>query len=96
MGIDHIDGNPSNNNIYNIREASDGQNHQNLKKHKKHNKSGFLGVETLCNGNLRKNPYSSRIRLNGVAKYLGMFKTPEEAHEAYLKAKREIHPFNTL
>lgn len=43
------------------------------------NKTGFVGVK------FDKGKYSSRFN----NKHLGMFKTPEEAHAAYLKAKEE-------
>jgi len=32
--------------------------------------------------------YRSQININGVKQYLGVFKSPEEAHEVYLQAKR--------
>lgn len=34
--------------------------------------------------------YRAVISINGKNKYLGSFITPEEAHEAYLKAKKEL------
>ena len=40
--------------------------------------------------------WQAQIYINGKAKYLGLFKTKEEAHAAYLAAKRELHPFSTI
>ncbi len=37
-----------------------------------------------------KNKYRTDIRINGIKKYLGAYKTPEEAHAAYLKAKEDF------
>jgi len=47
---------------------------------------------------LNKNTGSfySHITINRKIIHLGTFKTPELAHEAYVKAKRELHPFGTL
>lgn len=35
--------------------------------------------------------WRGQIVLNGKSKHLGCFATEEEAHEAYLAAKRQIH-----
>lgn len=92
QSIDHIDGNKSNNRIENLRDASDNINHQNLRRAKKDNRSGFLGVTS----EKRPTPYRAHISVNGKRHYLGSFMTPEAAHEAYLAAKRRLHPGNTL
>jgi len=91
--IDHIDGIKYNNKISNLREATSAQNSQNIKKAHSSNKStGLLGVH------LRKDTgkFQVRIDINNKQKYIGNFKTKEEAHEAYVKAKRKYHEFNTL
>jgi hypothetical protein len=49
--------------------------------------SGFIGVRLNKN-----NRYRSEIYLDGKVIHLGMFNTPEEAHEAYCEAKRQISP----
>lgn len=36
------------------------------------------------------------IKTSGKVTSLGYHKTPEEAHAAYIKAKRELHVGNTL
>lgn len=89
--IDHINGIRSDNRIENLREASQAENCQNLKKSR--GASGFLGVTIDSH---RKNRWKSSIKLNGKQTHLGWYKTPEEAHQAYIKAKRELHPFGTL
>ena len=40
-----------------------------------------------------KNKWSAQITLNGKQKYLGLYDTYEEGHEAYLAEKRILHPF---
>lgn len=88
--IDHIDGNPSNNAIENLREASESTNLQNQRKAHKSNKTGFLGV---CRSQGR---YAARIRVDGKELWLGRFDTPIEAHAAYIESKRKYHKGCTL
>jgi len=83
--IDHIDCNPANNRISNLREATDSINQQNKINARKDNKSGFLGVSQRSDG------YQACIRANGKKKYLGLFRTAELAHQAYLTAKKQFH-----
>lgn len=85
MVIDHINGNPGDNRIANLRCVSEKVNLQNQRKIKRNNSSGYLGVKF----DVRHNTYSAVISLGG-------FKTPEEAFEWYLKAKRVLHEGNTL
>ncbi|MFA7302027.1 MAG: HNH endonuclease [Candidatus Shapirobacteria bacterium] len=86
--IDHINGNPSDNRIINLRLANRSENIQNQKIAHKNNKTGFLGVYLQNNGK-----FSSLIKINGIKKHLGTFKTQEEAHQRYIEEKRKIHPF---
>lgn len=85
--IDHIDGNRSNNSIGNLRDVSRSINLQNQRACRSDNKSGFLGVSW----NEETQLWYSRIQLKGLQKCLGYFKTPEDAHQAYLNAKRVLH-----
>src|ERR1700677_4278465 len=92
--IDHIDGDKKNNRFANLREATQAENNQNQKHARKDNKStGLLGV-TIARDKRRKR-FQAQININGVYKNLGRFATAEEAHAAYLAAKRILHPFNT-
>lgn len=91
-GLDHIDGNPANNAISNLRPATQRQNTQNQRIPQTHNTTGFLGVSL----NKLSGKFRSLIRINGKLKHLGYFKTAEEASIAYLTAKRELHEFCTI
>lgn len=84
MEIDHIDCNPLNNRICNLRLASRLQNTTNRKMHK-NNASGFKGV-CMDLHRSKANPWRARIIVNKKTINLGMFPSPEEAHEAYKKA----------
>lgn len=86
--IDHRDLDRSNNRIANLREATNAQNKQNQRNAYRNNlSSGVLGVSRRSGG------WMARIRLNGHSHCLGTFPTIEQARDAYLEAKRELHPF---
>lgn len=90
--LDHINGNKTDNRLSNLREATYSENSQNRSKAGSNNVSGFLGVSF----HKVTNKFRSQIKLFGKTTYLGAFKTPEEAYEVYLKAKRELHPFGNI
>lgn len=81
--IDHIDGNPSNNAISNLREATKAQNQGNRKKSKS-NTTGFKGVTF----NKRKNKFQAGIMVNRRHVGLGLYSTAEDAHQAYVRAAK--------
>ena len=88
MVIDHIDNNPNNNNIENLRLASLSQNQFN----RKVNKNNKLGIKNISIETRTKNPtYSVRINKKKKQMYCKNFKTLEEAIE-YKKIKlQELH-----
>jgi hypothetical protein len=85
--IDHIDGNPGNNSIANLRDIPHKINAQNMRSHSKTNKVGLLGVSK---GKRGKN-WCAQIGIDGEIIHIGTFQTPHLAHAAYLEKKREIH-----
>ena len=90
--IDHIDGNRQNNKISNLRDITQSENLQNLRSAKRSNKVGMLGVSFHA----PMGKWKARIKTNGVQTHLGYFNSPEEAHKAYLAAKRDVHPFGEI
>ncbi len=88
--IDHRDGNPLNNRIENLREASSAVNAQNRRAASRNNKLGVLGVSQAG-----KN-FSAQITIPRKSKHLGTFKTAAEAHLVYVQAKRKYHRGCTL
>ena len=88
--IDHIDGTRSNNAISNLREATPSINCQNIKASSLKTQNPYLGVSQIGN------KFQAQIRINKKLKYLGMFKTAEEAHEVYLQEKRLYHEGCTI
>lgn len=94
--IDHIDGKRDNNRWSNLRDITQTANIQNQRRAQSDNRStGLLGVNLeKAAGKVRK--YRARITVGGCSRTIGMFATPEEAHAAYLDAKRRFHPGCTI
>ena len=80
MMIDHINGVKTDNRIENLRLICKSGNAQNS-----HWKGCWLVKRT--------GKYAAAIKLNGKTKHLGVFASEAEAREAYLTAKRELHPY---
>jgi hypothetical protein len=83
--IDHINGDKHDNRIDNLRVVMPDGNSQNVRKPNRRNKSGFMGVIRF------QNKWRASITVNGKTRRIGDYITPEEAHEAYLNAKRKYH-----
>jgi hypothetical protein len=77
--IDHIDGNRTNNKWDNLRLVDRRVNSQNLETHRK---GHVLGAHKAKRGR-----WESSIRVDGTSYYLGNYKTPKEAGEAYRNAE---------
>jgi hypothetical protein len=75
---DHIDRIKSNNNIENLRLVTGQENQFNT------DAKGYCFHKA-------SNKFLARIRLNGKLINLGLFNTEDEARDAYLKAKKELH-----
>ena len=76
--VDHEDINNLNNNIENLRVVTHQENHFNRK----------------CKGycwNKSRQKWRAQICVNGKKKHLGLFVLEEEAHQAYLEAKKILH-----
>jgi hypothetical protein len=86
--IDHIDGSALNNAIANLRECTMSQNQAN-KRRRVDNASGFKGV--YLNSDRKVPTWIAEIRQNGRKIHLGTFKSPEEAHRAYVEAAERIY-----
>lgn len=81
--IDHINGDRTDNRLCNLRPATRSENNFNKGSSAK---SGFKGVtkSPLCQS------WRAEIKVGGVRRYLGSFRTPEAAHAAYCKAAGKI------
>jgi hypothetical protein len=81
--IDHIDGNPSNNAIANLRLATSRQQKQN-KRVQSNNRIGLKGAYYHACHKGKK--WRSQIKVGNTLFFLGYFHTAEEAHAAYGEA----------
>ena len=88
LDIDHINGVKHDNRFANLRDVPETLNAQNERRVRGNNKSGYMGVLFRKD----RGKWEAKIRINGKSKRLGSFTNPEDAHAAYLKAKREHHP----
>lgn len=86
MEIDHIDGNPSNNRIENLREVTRTQNALNSKISST-NTSGVKGVIWLK----KAGKWAAYIYVLGKQKSIGRYNTLEEAEAVVREAREKYH-----
>jgi HNH endonuclease/AP2 domain len=81
--IDHKNGDKLDNRWENLRPASQSQNKSNGERYA-NNTSGYKGVTQM------KNRWRAQITFKQRVYYLGLFDTPEQAHEAYVAKATEL------
>ena len=86
MWIDHINGNPVDNRILNLRKCLQSQNRCNSRA-KANSTSGYKGVY-WCKRNKK---YRAQITKNKKVYKLGNYDNPQEAHMAYCIAAVQMH-----
>ena len=90
--IDHLNGVRTDNRIANLRVVTNAVNCQNKRDPLPSNSSGLLGV----GWDKQRKLWRAQIQINGMNKFLGRRKTPEEAQQLYLAAKRRLHEGCTI
>ncbi len=92
--IDHQNGDRAANWFANLRAVTASVNAQNQRKATKKSATGLLGVVTTKAAG--KIYFHARLVVGGKRHYLGSFPTALSAHEAYVTAKRALHPGGTI
>jgi hypothetical protein len=92
--IDHINGVRTDNRIANLRDVPETVNQQNQRRaHRKNKSCGLLGVTW----HPRNRKWQAQIGIcGGRVKYIGSYDDAEDAHAAYLEAKRRLHEGCTI
>jgi hypothetical protein len=88
--VDHINGIRDDNRLCNLRDVTRQTNLQNQRT--ANGRTGLLGAYF----DRRKGTFYARISMKNKAIHLGTFNTPEEAHAAYINAKRQMHAGCTI
>lgn len=86
MELDHINRDPWDNRISNLRLATSSQNNMNMGM-PSHNTSGFRGV----GWHTRDLVWRATIQVNGKQIHLGSFSTKEDAMKARIEAEKKYH-----
>lgn len=88
--IDHRDGDGFNNAILNLRDVAHEVNTQNIREPHADSGTGFLGVWR------KRGRWTAGLCVRGRRVCLGMHHTAEQAHAAYVAAKRRLHEGCTI
>lgn len=80
--IDHMNGNPADNRIDNLRDVTAGENQQNQIRVKGYRR--------------KRHKWQALIHIDGVTHCIGTFHSNDEAHAAYLAAKKIHHPTSPI
>lgn len=90
LTVDHINGDPRDNRLENLRVCTKSENNKNQKKQKRTSDTAY--PESLYKGvswHSQLNKWRARIGVNGKQIYLGIFKCQHEAAKSYNKAALE-------
>jgi hypothetical protein len=83
--VDHLNRIKSDNSIKNLQPKTRSGNTLNCVQPRVTNKLGLLGVSKVGGR------YIARLQVEGEERYLGIFKSPQEASAAYWEAKKGLH-----
>jgi hypothetical protein len=87
--VDHINGDPADNRLANLRLATHAENMQNTRSSRKRTRPGLVGASFFKPAG----KWRARIMASGETHNLGYFDSEEEAHSAYVAAKARLHTF---
>ncbi|PPD07167.1 MAG: Fis family transcriptional regulator [Hyphomicrobium sp.] len=84
--VDHVNGDGLDNRLVNLRLASHAENNRNCRTYRS-NTSGIKGVSF----HRTWNKWQAHIQTDGKQRFLGSFKTKDEAAQAYREASKMYH-----
>ncbi len=88
--LDHINEIRSDNRMCNLRDVSRAENYQNMSRPHAGSSSGYLGVSWHS----ASKKWKAEICVERRRYNLGLFDDPQVAHQAYLRAKADLHPLS--
>lgn len=91
--VDHINGEPADNRWRNLRDVPAALNMQNQRHAQKSKRTGHL---LGAHWHKRIGKWQATITVVRKKLHIGYFATEYEAHEAYVQAKRRVHPAGML
>ena len=91
--IDHVNGNPTDNRIRNLRDVPQRTNSENMRSARLRKNGGSL-IGAHWSTTWKR--WKSSIGINGKTIHIGWFDTEQAAHEAYVSAKRKLHEGCTI
>lgn len=95
--LDHIDGEPTNNDILNLREATQQENNRNKRKERTKNDKPTSSIYKGVTWNKANRKWLVQIHIDRKGKYLGLFTSEIEAAKAYNRtAVKEFGKFAKL
>lgn len=89
--VDHRNGDRGDNRLANLRAATRAENKQNENAAHRDSSTGLRGVSW----NEAGQAWDARICRDRRTHHLGLFPSPEAAHQAYRRAKAVMHPYAT-
>lgn len=96
LQIDHINGDRADNRSSNLREVTAVENSQNQRRPHSTSSTGLLGASPIRQTGMVSERWRAQIKVNGRSIHLGSFGSPADAHQAYINAKRRLHPGCTI
>ena len=90
--LDHINCDPSDNRIENLRLTDAMHNQQNRHHARTDSLLGVIGI-SRCK---RSGRFSAKIKVAGKQLHIGYYASPDQAYQAYLQVKRQLHSACTL
>lgn len=88
--VDHVDRNPLNNKMSNLRIVTQGENTQNARKTKTTTSSGVRGVYW----HKKNNKWAAKVQIRGKSTFLGLYDDLQEAEKVVVEYRKKNMEFS--